>query len=167
MALDAIYRDLWLLIRLFDLPISRTAYVGLQLLSANGIALLCWYRQRSGWRENQLLVSTLALAAAWMMLLGPATESCTFVLLAPSFAWSIVAALRTNPLQARHWLLWASVSLFASVVLAASLKSTVGIHAVGIHSWASLLYFTYVLVEPAPAEERVEQAAATPRKMAA
>ena len=71
-AFEQMYRDLWLLIRLYGLPISRNIYMLAQVLAGAGIALMCWYRQRAGWSEQTLLTSTLALAAAWMMLLGPA-----------------------------------------------------------------------------------------------
>ena len=146
-AFEQMYRDLWLLIRLYGLPISRNIYLLAQVSAGAGIALMCWYRQRAGWSEQTLLTSTLALATAWMMLLGPATESSSFVLLAPSLAWSIVEALQASDGRARTGMLWASCVLFAVAVLLGGFSSTVKIHALGVHSWASLLYFGYLLTE--------------------
>jgi alpha-1,2-mannosyltransferase len=147
LAFEQMYRDLWLLIRLCGLPVSRNIYMLAQVLAGAGIALLCWYRQRAGWSEQTLLTSALALATAWMMLLGPATESSSFVLLAPSLAWSVVEALQASAGRARTGMLWASCVLFAVAVLLGGFSTTVKIHALGVHSWASLLYFVYLLTE--------------------
>jgi alpha-1,2-mannosyltransferase len=147
------YRDLWQLIRLYHLPIARTWYVLLQAASGAGIALLCWFRQRRGWTEKDLLTSTLALACAWMMLLGPATESSSFALLAPSFAWSVVAAWQDRTWNLRHSLLIASVIFFVLAVTLGGFSSAVKIHAFGVHSWGSLLYFVYLLSESRPSVE--------------
>ena len=40
--------------------------------------------------QRELLTAVVALAACWMMLLGPATESCTYILLAPTLAWAVL-----------------------------------------------------------------------------
>jgi alpha-1,2-mannosyltransferase len=146
-AFEQMYRDLWLLIRLYGLPMSRNIYMLAQVSAGAGIALLCWYRQHAGWSEKTLLTSTLALATAWMMLLGPATESSSFVLLAPSLAWSVVEALQASAGRARTGMLWASCVLFAVAVLLGGFSTTVKIHALGVHSWASLLYFGYLLTQ--------------------
>ena len=158
-ALEHMYRDLWLLIRLYGLPISRNIYMLVQVAAGAGVAVLCWRRQRAGWSEQTLLTSTLALATAWMMLLGPATESSSFVLLAPSLSWSVVEALQTSDGRARAGLLWASCVLFAVAVLLGGFSATVKIHSLGVHSWASLLYFVYLLMASRePAAEAMQRA---------
>ena len=148
---EHMYRDLWLLIHLYGLPISRTVYTILQFAAGAGVAALCWHRQQAGWSQQALLTSTLALTATWMMLLGPATESSSYVLLAPSFAWSIVKALQFSAWQRRHLLLAGSYALFTVAVVTGGFSSTVRVHALGVHSWAALLYFIYLLTEPRPA----------------
>ncbi|MBI1833180.1 MAG: DUF2029 domain-containing protein [Planctomycetes bacterium] len=162
--LDQSYRDLWLLIRLYDLPVHRLMYVAIQMLTALGLACFVWHRQRSGWAQKPLLISTLALASAWMMLLGPTTESCSFILMAASFAWSIVEALRDGASKARCWMLGLSAAFFVSAVALADFKWLINIHAVGVHSWACVFYLGYLLTEPHPevepaAEQRLPLAA--------
>ena len=142
------YRDAWHLIELYGAPVSRKAYLILQLASGAGIAALCWQRQRAGWSSPALLTSTLALTMAWTMLLGPATESSSFALLAPSFAWSIVEALQTKTRGARHGLLWGSCALFAIAVIVGGIVMEWKIHETGVHAWASLCYFAYLVIEP-------------------
>jgi len=39
--------------------------------------------------------AALDLGCCWMVLLGPATESCTYILLAPALAWSLLETART------------------------------------------------------------------------
>lgn len=161
--LEHMYRDLWLLIHLYGLPISRTAYLVIQVLGGAIVAVVCWQRQRSGWLMPRLLTATLALTTAWMMLLGPATESSSFALLAPSFAWSIVEAVGrivnpsgpaglpirpTRVLALRHGLLWCSCALFTVALVVGGIAKDLGVHEAGVHAWASLCYFAYLLTEP-------------------
>jgi hypothetical protein len=84
------YRDLWLLFRLVGLPLSRQAYHTVQLLVAGMVAALCWWKARQGAEQRVVLNTILGLAACWMTLCGPATESCTYILLAPSLAWALL-----------------------------------------------------------------------------
>jgi hypothetical protein len=98
------------------------------------------------------LTSTLALVAAWMMLLGPATESSSFILLAPSLAWSGLEALTSTHGSWKRSLLWGSCACFVAAVVLGGFSGTVRVHGMGVHSWASLLYFAYLLMEAAPAK---------------
>jgi hypothetical protein len=155
-ALENMYRDLWLLIYLYGLPIGRNVYMLVQVWAGVGIALLCWHRQREGWPERTLLSSALGLGTAWMMLLGPATESSSFALLAPSLAWSVVEALQSSEGSVRRVLLWACCVLFGSAVLLGGFSATVKIHLFGVHAWGSLLYFVYLLTESRPRPRTTE-----------
>lgn len=155
--LDQSYRDLWLLIRLYDIPIQRTLYVAIQLVSALALAILVWQRQRIGWAEKPLLISTLALASVWMMFLGPTTESCSFILMAPSFALSIVETLRDGVSKPRGWMLAISVAFFTIAIGMADFKWLINIHAVGVHAWACVFYIGYLLTESQPAALAAEQ----------
>jgi dolichol-phosphate mannosyltransferase len=94
------YRDLWLLIRLSGLPVSRGFYFGVQLAAAAGAAALCIAGRATGWPQRQLLTALLSLGICWMLLCGPATESNTYILLAPVLAWAVVEAW-TSPDTAR------------------------------------------------------------------
>lgn len=143
--LEHMYRDLWLLIHVYGLPLSRTVYTLLQVLAGAGIAVLCWHRQRYGWSEQRLLTSALALVSVWMMLLGPATESSSFILLAPSLAWSIVEALQRKDRTARHGLLWGACAIFFVAVVVGGITQMWRLHEAGVHAWGSLCYFVYLL----------------------
>jgi hypothetical protein len=151
--LDHMYRDLWLLIFLYGVPISRTAYLLMQVAGGALVAFVCWRRQRASWPTQALLTSTLALTTAWMMLLGPATESSSFILMAPSFAWSVVEALQEPVRGSRRLLLWGSCVCFVLAIALGGFMATVRIHSLGVHVWGSLFYFAYLLTQPRPAVE--------------
>jgi hypothetical protein len=66
----------------------------------------------AGWPQRQLLTMVLGLAGCWMVLCGPATESCTYILVAPTLAWAVLdATLDGRPLWSRL-IPWASFVLF-------------------------------------------------------
>ena len=131
-----------------------------QVLAGAGIAagVLATATRRGG-PTGELLTATLGLAAAWMMLLGPATESSSFVLLAPSLAWSVVEDLQVTDWRHRRGLLWGSCALFTAAVLLGGFSNAVKIHSLGVHSWASLFYFIYLLMDVRPLASVRNQAA--------
>src|SRR5262249_39812587 len=141
------YRDLWLLVRLFELPVSRPVYELLQFVAAAAVAGLCLRMSRRHWPEQALLTAVVALAACWMMLLGPATESCTYILLAPTLAW----ALLESWLLPRSWLvrglLVASCVLFVTSRVASWFPWVTQLHALGVHPLGTLCVLACVLIE--------------------
>jgi hypothetical protein len=98
------YRDLYLLIRWVGYTMPNWWYLFLQLATAAGIAgIVAWGRRR--WPRPVLLVRLLDLGCLWMLLLGPATENCTFILLAPMLARVVWEAYHEpRPVWTRGWL---------------------------------------------------------------
>jgi hypothetical protein len=86
------YRDLRLLCHACDLPLSPFTYQALQLLSALALAGTCVAASVAYHDERRLLTFVFALACCWMTLFGPATESCTYILLAPTLAGTLLEA---------------------------------------------------------------------------
>jgi hypothetical protein len=106
------YRDVRLLCRSCHLPLSETAYPIIQLLMAAGAAGFGIAGRLAGWEERRLLSFVFALGDCWMTLFGPATESCTYILLAPTLAWMMLDAWqRPSPWWLRT-LLGVSFGLF-------------------------------------------------------
>jgi hypothetical protein len=113
------YRDLWLLCRVWGIPVSRALYHGLQLAAAGGLAILVLIAGRAGWNSRRLLNTLLALGCCWMMLLGPCTESCTYSVLAPSLAAALVEGFcERRPLWFRGGVLVSYVLLLAALIAA-------------------------------------------------
>jgi hypothetical protein len=145
--LDAAYRDLWLLFRVARVPITATAYLAIQLMTAGACALLCLGANWLRLSKTQQLTTALMLGCCWMTLCGPATESSSFVQLAPALAWGLVAARRDNWPVPIRWLPAASALAFTPGLLAGLTPWTGQIHSLGFHPLATLLLFiAYIAV---------------------
>ena len=130
-------------------------YVVIQLLAVRRRAV--GGAARAGWPVRALLASVLALATTWMMLLGPATESSSFILLAPSLAPSVVQALDTPTFEWRRCLLWGSCAGFLAAVFLGGFRGTLFLHALGVHPWASVCKGVFVDgIEPVAAVAAVD-----------
>jgi hypothetical protein len=132
------YRDLWLLFRVWHVPVTASVYMSIQLLTAAGCAAVCVAGRLRGWGRPRLLTATLTLATCWMMLCGPATESSTYVLLGPALAWAVLGAggepWAVRALPALAW------GLLVVCVLAGLFRNTAQFHALGLQPLAALLF---------------------------
>ncbi|HEY8503677.1 MAG TPA: glycosyltransferase family 87 protein [Gemmataceae bacterium] len=90
----------------------RALYRAAQLAAAGLIALICLRRQRQGAPARALLAPTFHLACLWMLLFGPATESCTYTLLAPT-----LAAVLLLPPPGRTRPAWAALAAACGLLL--------------------------------------------------
>jgi hypothetical protein len=94
--------DLWyLLVRLGNLPLSRRVYEIIQVLAGMGLAALVWLQSRRGIPLRDNLASLYLLVSVWMLLLGPATENQTYVVLAPAACLLAVQTLYFGSLPVR------------------------------------------------------------------
>jgi hypothetical protein len=87
-------QDLWLLLRVTHLPVSKEAYLVVRVALAAGLAALCFAWRWRGSDDRQLLTILSTQACCWMILCGPNSEPCTYILLAPVLAWAVVDAWR-------------------------------------------------------------------------
>jgi hypothetical protein len=94
------YRDAWLLVRWAHVPLAHRAYVVVQLLTAAGAAALVVVARLRAWPQRELLHWLLTFGCGWIILFGPATENCTYILIAPTFA---VAAWEAYALRRPVW----------------------------------------------------------------
>ncbi len=133
------YRDLWLLIRAWHLPLTLRGYLGIQLVSAAGCAVLCVAARLRGLPRREVLGLVLALGSCWMMLCGPATESSTYVLLAPTLAWAVLSALADRWPWPLRVLVGSSFALLLLAVLAGVHPAVKEFHARGPHPLGALL----------------------------
>jgi hypothetical protein len=88
--LHAGYRDLHMLLRLAGWDASLRTYRWLELLIGVGCAAVIVAGRRKGWDNRTAIGACLALCALWMTLCGPATESCTYIVLAPILAQAVL-----------------------------------------------------------------------------
>jgi hypothetical protein len=133
------YRDLWLLIRLARVPLTPRGYLGIQLASAAGCAALCMAARLRGWPRSEVLAAILALGSCWMILCGPATESSTYVLLAPAMAWAVLAAENDGWPWFAGWMVRVGFLLLILCVIRGLWREVNRFHALGLQPQAALL----------------------------
>ncbi|MCC7350822.1 MAG: DUF2029 domain-containing protein [Phycisphaerales bacterium] len=85
------YRDVRLIAKVWlGLDMSDRAYKLIEILVAAWMAGICWVGQRRGWGMDRLLVAAFVMGCGWMTVLGPATETVTYLILAPAATWVVV-----------------------------------------------------------------------------
>jgi hypothetical protein len=85
--------DLWFLIHwVGHLPVPVKIYSLIQLGSAGALAVFCAGQTWRGWAKERVLIGLLCLVSIWMTLCGPATESYTYLILAPAIVFALVQA---------------------------------------------------------------------------
>ena len=83
------YRDVWLFLRVLRVPVSLQGWAVLQAALRRGSGGLPVHRETARGAGGKLDFLLLTLGTCWMLLFGPATESSTYVILAPPLvlAW--------------------------------------------------------------------------------
>lgn len=89
--------DLWyLLVRLGHLPVGEKVYTVFQALSGIALAGFVWDQSRRSIPLVDILAGLFLLVSVWMLLLGPATENQTYVVLAPAACLMAVQSLNSR-----------------------------------------------------------------------
>ncbi len=135
------YRDLRLLCSRWLTPMSYEAYQAVELLGGLGAAAVGIALIRAGAPRPRLLTLLLALGCCWMTLLGPATESSTYVLLAPVAAW-LALSREGEP----RWLTWSGLGLLLLAQAATVMPWGRTFQALGPQPLGALLILGAVLI---------------------
>jgi hypothetical protein len=140
--------DLWFLIHwVGKLPISPRIYSVIQLGTAAILALLCAAKTRQGWVRTRILVALFNLVSIWMTLCGPATESYTYMVLAPAIVLSMVQAFASRQRASLRAL---ALTAFALQLGAAARASFIPhfkpFWALSIQPVSALVLFVYTLL---------------------
>ena len=85
-------RDLWTLLYACGIELNLRLYFVIQILGGACIAALCLFGRLKNWGTDRLLTLIFTLVSCWMLLLGPATESATYIMLAPAISLAAVEA---------------------------------------------------------------------------
>jgi hypothetical protein len=159
------YRDLWMVIRFYRLPVSYGGYVAIELALAAAAAAVCLAaRWRFGRPPAEVANTALGLAVCWMTVCGPTTEAGGYVLVAPTAAWAFLEAWgRPSPPWLRALLL-AGAALFTVGTAVAVTPDAGDLLAYGWHPVAGLLLLAALMGEAIRrlAAARTAQAGASP-----
>jgi hypothetical protein len=83
------YRDFRALWRVYVATMSLGTYFLIQLATGALTALVCLVARLRKMPNKLLLAFTFSCACGWMTAFGPATESATYILIAPAIAWGL------------------------------------------------------------------------------
>jgi hypothetical protein len=98
-------------------PLSSTGFAFLGAASGIGVLGLCLYHTRCASDRKTMLLCTFFLCSIWIVLFGPATESCTYAVVAPTIAWALLDVFRRPTL-------WISRSTLVASLLLMGVLST-------------------------------------------
>jgi hypothetical protein len=136
-------RDFRLLCRAWLGTPSPFAYLLIQGFAALTVGGLCLAAARRCWPKWELFTLVTGLGCSWMTLFGPATESCTYIVLAPSLGLALVAARSGDPLWKRGLL----VGIFALLLGGYACRwfsLTKPLSDLGIQPLGALLFFLLI-----------------------
>jgi hypothetical protein len=145
---DKLPLDLWFLIHSFaHLPISPRIYSLFQLGTAGALALFCAVQTWRGWSKNRVLTGLFCLASIWMTLCGPATESYTYLILAPAVILALVQAFDTpQPAQLRVLVAGAFVLQLLAAARASFLPHFKPAWALSVLPCSALVFLGYTIL---------------------
>jgi hypothetical protein len=96
-------QDLWRALKLTGM--SELVYHAIQAASGLALVWLALTGRRHRWTEERLISSLFLLGSTWLVLFGPATESATYLLLAPALVFAALAAVGERfPILLRTWI---------------------------------------------------------------
>ena len=105
-------RDLRYLLKCWSIHLSPNVYLAAQIGSAIGIAGWCVKARLSGLQNRVLLLYLFAFGSIWMVLLGPASEQSTYILLAPSLAYFLIESSTNGGRRPLRTIIFLSYGLF-------------------------------------------------------
>ncbi len=117
-ALDLNYRDVRFLFKVWAQPLTAELFLALQLAVAAVLAGICLLGRYRGWARPELTTIALGLSACWMVVLGPCTEGCTYLLVAPVLVWALLDAWSAPHAAAYRGILLLSYGVFLSIFVA-------------------------------------------------
>ena len=140
--------DLWFLIHwVWHLPIPPKVYSAIQLGTAGALALFCAVQTWKGWAKNRILIGLFCLVSIWMTLCGPATESYTYLILAPAMVLALVQAFAARqPALLRALISAAFILQLLAATRASFLPHFKPFWALSVLPFSALLFLAYTLL---------------------
>jgi len=139
--------DLWFLIHwVGHLPISAKIYTLFQLGTAGALALFCAVQTWNGWAKNRVLIGLFCLVSIWMTLCGPATESYTYLILAPAVILALVQAFDAHqPARLRVLVSAAFILQLLAATRASFLPHFKPFWALSLQPFSAIVFLVYAL----------------------
>jgi hypothetical protein len=141
-------RTLEHLLSIYGCPVSPNAFQLVQLLAGLTILGLCLLHGRRTPELRERLHTVFGLFAGWIVLFGPATETCTYIVIAPIIAWHLLDGFSRAIPWSRRLLLILSLLMMGPLVTDCVVRP-VRDFAIehGSQPIGALLFFSYLLVQ--------------------
>jgi hypothetical protein len=110
------YHDFQRLLLRWGVDIPLESYRGIEVLAGCAAAALVAWGRIDGWDRSRLVHACVSLGFVWCTLFGPATESATYMLLAPVIAFAALA-VGNRPLWERCFVHGAYLLLLSAAVI--------------------------------------------------
>jgi hypothetical protein len=140
--------DFWFLFHLVGhLPIPPNIYPLIQLGTAGALALFCAVQTWRGWAKIRISIGLFCLVSIWMTLCGPATESYTYLILAPAIILALVQAFDAHqPARLRALVSAAFILQLLAATRASFLPHFKPFWALSVLPFSALLFLVYTLL---------------------
>jgi hypothetical protein len=157
---------------LYGRPLPPGVFAQLGVIAGAVVPALAALEARWAPDRRALLTRVWLLFSAWAVLFGPATESCTYVVMAPAIAWAVVDAYLRPTWPVTRLLLVASLLMMGPLVtdlFGPAVRAFANYH--GSQAVGALLFLAHLLAqtgrrpgqtasaEPAPGSEPLRPAA--------
>jgi hypothetical protein len=134
------YRDLSQLMNNVGIPMTRGGFLAVQGLTAAMLGMFVMkLRWKRGWDETRSLQFCYFAGTFWMLLCGPATESSTYVLLAPAAVWLAVDAFQGRIAGVSRWCILMGFASVHLALISSAFPFGGVVHGWGLHPLGALL----------------------------
>jgi hypothetical protein len=152
------YRDFRQVWSLWIAPLDYHAYQIIEIITGVAVAVLCLLRLQFRGPDRRFHALLFSLGCCWMTVFGPATESATYVFLAPSAAWAVLRVIRERPSWIGGCLIFAGYGILVLCQIVDWFPFGRMVHSLGPQPIAGLLLAAgFVTIEwtgaPAPANQ--------------
>jgi hypothetical protein len=130
----------------YGCPLSPGGFALLELAAGGAVFALCLRKSRRTADRRELLTETYLLFAVWVALFGPATETCTYVVMAPAIALALLEVFNRPSGWGVRLLLIASLLMMGPLVtdlFGPVVRNFANAH--GSQPHGALLYLVYLL----------------------
>jgi hypothetical protein len=131
--------DIRVVFEQFHFVMTDHQYFLLEIFAAAVVAILVVHARWRGMEQKRLILLTFGLATSWMTVFGPATESQTYIVVAPIMAWAMIAIQTKSISPLLGWIIIPSYILFAMTQFGWWFSFSQRFHEYGPHASAGVL----------------------------
>jgi hypothetical protein len=110
------YHDFQKLLRCWGMPTDLSTYRVMEVAAGCAAAAFVMWGRTRGWIRHRQIQACAGVGLVWCTLFGPATESATYMLLAPIAAHAVVAVV-DRAFWERVWVRWSYMLLVSVPVI--------------------------------------------------